>query len=209
MAEEYLKAIAENAGLNLKEKDTWYFLDKKNKIGVLYLNKRWNKDIRVFHSDRKESGAFLYINEDKVRKAIYITLVIRDSEKSDAVDFVRIVNYNGYDVVLFNNQKREYNLFINDSLFFNDGNITIRDKNNNEIKVTVGEFDVEKTINDICNTILNMEHKTDKWDEEINGLLEFVKPAIRLVVTNFKENVNWLIESGLIVPTDEKTMKKS
>lgn len=207
MAEEYLKAIAENAGLNLKEKDTRYFLDKKNKIGVFYLNKRWNKDIRFFHTDREGSNAFLYINEDKVRKAIYITLVIRDSEKSDAVDFVGIVNYNGHDVVLFNNQERDYNLFINDSLFFNDGNITISDKNNNEIKVTVGEFDVEKTINDICNTILNMEHKTDKWDEEINGLLEFVKPAIRLVVTNFKENVNWLIESGLIVPAESKTMK--
>ena len=207
-AEDYLKVIIENAGLILKEKDTGFFLDKKNKIGVLYLKKRWCKDIRFSRSDEKEYKPFLYIQEDEPKKNIIITFVIRDSEKSNDVDMVRLIDCNGHDIVLFNNQERKLNMFINDNFFFNGGNIEIRDKDNNQIQVPAAKIDVDIIVNDICNTIVNSEHKTDQWTQEIDGMLEFVKPAIRLAVMNFKEKVNWLIESGLIVPTETNTMKK-
>ena len=203
--EDCAKVIAENANLNLQEREN-VLLDKKNKIMILFRNNKWHKGIRFLHKDGKEYNPFLYIQEDEIQKTISLTFVIRDNEKQNVEDIVRIISFNGHDIVVYNNNEREYNLFINSNFFFNDGNVEIRDKNNNQIKVPAGEFNVEDIVDDICKAIVNAEHNTEKWDEEINSILKFVRPGISMLVSDTKEKLNWLIEAGLIIPTG--TIKK-
>jgi hypothetical protein len=197
--EDYAKAIIENSNLNFNKLTPRYAVDKEKKISISFRKpNEWYKWVRFLKINGTEEKPFLYLQEDGIRNITMISLVIRDNDKSD---FVRITSYGGHDIVVFQGNYQEEKMTINPKLniFIDGANLVVLDENNNRKEITDSKF----VINDIYKLIVNMNHVTEKWNEIINSMLDFIKPAIDMIVSDandvMKRQLNEQEETKFIV----------
>ncbi len=175
--EKYARVIVENSDLNFEKKTPRYSEDEKNKIGLAYIPQKWVKHVRFTKINGKDNMPFLYLQEDIIRKIFRLTLVVRENDKTDVV---RIDSYGGHDIAIYKDYEQELLLFIHDTKFI------IRDKSYLDTEISPSEFNVNDIVNEICNTIITM-YDSEKWNEEIDGMLEFIRPAITMIIEDSKD----------------------
>ena len=189
--EDYANHIIESVGLKFTQIEPTYKYDKKKKVGVSY---RGN-GVRFVRRKRKEWEYIINIQVgyDPYHSKIFFGFGIRNKDK---MTIGNIVSYGGNNIGIYKNYKL-------DRLFFIEGkNLIIRNNDFGKECISYEDFNSEEIVNDICNTISNM-YNSDADQEEKNTLLEYLRPAVVVLLMETKD-----LWDRLITKDEGKTLKK-